>query len=94
NFTQLFYVEGREGWVFWGSGAVFCRRFWGRSRGADGRFCREIPGFLGGERVRRGDSAHGGHGWANWAKNFLKIFNKRGGKPKIGVWEVVQGHLI
>lgn len=43
---------------------------WGR--GVDGRFCRGIPGFLGGHRVRRGDSAHGGHGRANWAKNFLK----------------------
>lgn len=46
----------------------------GRQRGANGRFCRGIPGFLGGERVRRGDSAHGGHGRANWAKKFLKNF--------------------
>lgn len=54
----------------------------GRPRGANGRFYREIPGFLGGARVRRGDSAHGGHGRANWAKKNLKIFKKRGGKPK------------
>ena len=32
--------------------------------------------------MRCGDSAHGGPGRANWAKNFLKIFKKRGGKPK------------
>jgi len=32
----------------------------GRRRGAGGRFYREIPGFSGGARVRRGDSAHGG----------------------------------
>lgn len=38
------------------------------------RFYREIPGFLSGARARRGDSAHGGHERANWAKNFLKIF--------------------
>jgi hypothetical protein len=44
----------------------------GRRRGVDGVFCREIPGFLGGARARRGDSAHGGHGRRDWAKNFLK----------------------
>ena len=54
----------------------------GWRRGTDGRFCREIPGFLGGARVRRDGSAHGGHCRANWAKKFLKIFKKRGGKPK------------
>ena len=56
----------------------------GRRRGADGAFCREIPGFLGGARVQHGDSAHGGHERANWAKNFLKIFKKgvkKGEKP-------------
>jgi hypothetical protein len=35
-------------------------------------------GVLGGVWARRGDSAHGGHGRANWAKNFLKIFKKKG----------------
>ena len=44
----------------------------GRPRGANGRFYREIPGFLGGARVRRGDSAHGGHYRADRAKKFLK----------------------
>ena len=53
-----------------------------RRRGANGCFYRGIPGVLGGVRVRCGDSAHGGPGRANWAKNFLKIFKKRGGKPK------------
>ena len=48
-------------------------------RCADGRFCRGIPGVLGWTKVRRGDSAHGGHGRRDWAKNFLK---KRGEKPK------------
>ena len=57
----------------------------------DGAFCREIPGFLGSARVRRGDSAHGGHFRGGWAKKFLKIFKKRGGKPKIGVREVPEG---
>lgn len=54
----------------------------GRRRGANGRFYRGIPGFLAWVRMRHGDSAHGGHGRANWAKKFLKIFKKRGGKPK------------
>lgn len=62
-----------------------------RWQGANGRFCREIPGFLGRVRARRGDSAHGGPGRANWAKNFLKIFKKGGGKPKIGVREGLEG---
>ena len=62
-------------------------------RGAYGRFCRGIPGFLSGVRVRRGDSAHGGHGRANWAKNFLKIFKKGAKNPKIGVWEGSEGGL-
>ena len=38
----------------------------------NGAFCRGIPGGLGGVRVRRRDSAHGGHERANWAKKFLK----------------------
>lgn len=54
----------------------------GRWRGANGRFYREIPGFLSWARVRRGDSAHGGHRRALGAKKFLKIFKKRGGEPK------------
>jgi len=44
----------------------------GRRRGANGRFYRGIPGFLAWVRMRHGDSAHGGHGRANWAKKFLK----------------------
>lgn len=44
----------------------------GRRRGANGAFCRGIPEFLSDARARRGDSAHGGHGWANWAKKFFK----------------------
>ena len=54
------------------------RAILGPRRGAHGRFCREIPGFLNGERVRRGDSAHGGHGRAVGAKKFLKTFKKKG----------------
>lgn len=54
---------------FWGS---VLRGKSGRWRGANGRFYRGIPGFLGGVRVRRGDSAHGRHCRANWAKKFLK----------------------
>ena len=41
-------------------------------------------GFLGGARVRRGDSAHGGHERANWAKNFLKIFKNVRKTQKLG----------
>ena len=52
--------------------------FYGENRGGgegvNGRFCRGIPGFLGDMRARRGDSAHGGHGRANWAKKFFKNF--------------------
>lgn len=73
---------------FWGS---VLRGKSGRRRGANGCFYRGIPGVLGGVRVRCGDSAHGGPGRANWAKNFLKIFKKGGGKPKIGVREVLEG---
>lgn len=58
------------------------RAILGRQWDADGRFCRGIPRFLSGARVRRGDSAHGGYGQALGAKKFLKIFKKRGGKPK------------
>lgn len=53
-------------------GRCFAGDFGGGGGGANGRFCRVIPRFLGGARVRRGDSAHGGHGQANWAKNFFK----------------------
>lgn len=62
-------------------------------RGAKGRFCRGIPGFLGGARVRRGDSAHGGHCRASLAKKFLKKGVREGEKPKIGVREVLEGGL-
>lgn len=58
------------------------RAILGRRRGANGRFCRGIPGFLGWTRVRRGDSAHGGHGRAGGAKKFLKKGVKKGEKPK------------
>lgn len=32
--------------------------------------------------MRRDDSAHDGYGWGGWAKNFLKIFKKRGENPE------------
>lgn len=48
------------------------RAILGRRRGANGRFCRGIPGFLGCARVLRGDSAHGGHERRDWAKKLLK----------------------
>ena len=64
------------------------RAILGRSRGADGRFCREIPGFLGWARVRRGDSAHGGHCRGGSAKKFFK---KGAKNRKIGVREVPEG---
>ena len=67
------------------------RRILRRWRGADGRFCREIPGFLGGARVRRGGSVHGGRCRRDWAKKFLKIFKKGAKNPKIGVREVPEG---
>lgn len=59
----------------------------------DGRFCPGIPRFLSGARVRRGDSAHGGHGRALGAKNFLKIFKNGVENRKIGVWEGPEGGL-
>ena len=65
----------------------------GRRRGAGGRFYREIPGFLGEMRTRRGDSAHGGHQRALGAKKFLKIFKKGVENLKIGVREVPGGGL-
>lgn len=63
----------------------------GRRRDEDGRFCREIPGFLGWARARRGDSAHGGQCRALGAKKFLKNFLKRAKNPKIEVREVPEG---
>lgn len=53
---------------------MFFRVILGLRRGARGQFCREIPGFLGDVRARRGDSVHGGHGRARGAKKFLKNF--------------------
>ena len=55
---------------------MFFRVILGLRRGARGRFCREIPGFLGDVRARRGDSVHGGHGRARGAKKFLKTCAK------------------
>lgn len=62
----------------------------GRRRGANGQFCRGIPRFLSGARVRRGDSAHGGHRRALGAKKFLKIFKKGVENREIGVREVLE----
>lgn len=75
---------------FWGS---VLRGKSGRRRDADGRFCREIPGFLSGARARRGDSAHGGHRRALGAKKFLKIFKKGVENREIGVREVLEDGL-
>ena len=82
---------------FLGSRRGVLRVSLGWRRGANGWFFREIPGFLGGARARRGDSAHGGHRRALGAKKFLKIFKTRGENPKIGVRKcrkVARGHLI
>lgn len=73
---------------FWGSVLRGISGWW---RGANGRFCRGIPGFLGGARVGRGDSAHGGHGRAVWAKKFFKKGWKRTKNRKFGVREVPEG---
>lgn len=64
----------------------------GWKRGANGRFCRGIPGFLGWMRVRRDDSAHGGHRRRNWAKKFLRIFKKGAKNPKNGGVRVPEGY--
>lgn len=84
NFTQLFFAEVCDGWIFGGSAGVFFRVILRRRRGANGRFCRGIPGFLVCARVRRGDSVHGGHGQGDWAKKFFKNLLERGEKPKNG----------
>lgn len=70
---------------FWGG---VLRAILGRRRGAKGRFCRGIPGFSGGARAGRGDSAHGGQCRALGAKNFFKqgVENR-----KIGAREVLRG---
>lgn len=54
-------------------------------RGANGAFCRGIPGFLGGAWTRHGDSAHGGHCRAAGAKKFLNKGVKKVENPKIEV---------
>ena len=63
----------------------------GLSRGVAGVFCRGIPGFLGGVRARRGDSAHGGQYRGGWVKKFLKKEWKRAKNRRIGVREVPEG---
>lgn len=64
------------------------RAILGRQRGANGRFCRGIPRFLGSARVRRGGSAHGGLCRGGWAKKFLK---KGVENRKLGAREVLEG---
>ena len=70
--------------MFWGSGAVFCGRFWSGGEVRMGGFAAEFRGGLGGVRVRRGDSAHGGQCRARGAKKFLKIFKKGVKTRKLG----------
>lgn len=64
----------------------------GRRRGANGRFSREIPGFLGWVMARRGDSAHGGHCRARGAKKFFKkgVKNQKLGRERCR--KVAWGH--
>lgn len=38
-------MKWREGWVFQGSEAVFCGRFWGGGEAWTGRFAAEFQGF-------------------------------------------------
>lgn len=76
---------------FLGSRRGVLRVSLGWRRGTDGRFYRGIPGFLGWARVRRGDSAHGGHGQALGAKKFLKKGERGRKTQKIGVREVPEG---
>lgn len=73
---------------FWGG---VLRAILGRRRGAKGRFCRGIPGFSGGARAGRGDSAHGGQYRGDWAKKFLKKGWERVKNRKFGVREVPGG---
>ena len=84
-------MEWREGWVFLGFRGGVLRVILGRRRGANGRFCRGISGFLGDSKVRRGDSAHGGHRQVLGGKKFLKIYKKEAKNRKIGVREVPEG---
>ena len=72
---------------FSGTGGGVLRAILGRRRGANRRFYRGIPGFLGGARVRRGDSAHSRRCRALGAKKFLKTFKKGVENRKIGVRE-------
>lgn len=74
-------------------GGGVLRGILGRRRGANEAFCRGIPGFLGGARARRGDSAHGGQCRARGAKKFLKTFKKGVENQKLGVREVPGGGL-
>ncbi len=67
--------------------------FGGSGEARMGGFAAKFRGFLGGARVRRGDSAHGGQCRALGAKKFLKIFKKGVENPKIGVREVPGGGL-
>ena len=64
--------RGVRGGYFGVSEGCFADEIWGSGEARMGRFAAEFCGFLGGARVRRGDSAHGGHGWVLGAKKFLK----------------------
>lgn len=78
-FREFVLGAGFSG--FWGG---VLQAILGRRRRRGWAILPRNSGVLGGVWARRGDSAHGGHGRANWAKNFLKIFKKRGEKP--GKW--------
>lgn len=67
------------------------RAILGRRRGANGQFCRGIPGFSGDARVQRGDSVHGGQCRELGARKILRIFKKGAENLKIGVREVPEG---
>lgn len=45
NFTQLFYAEGCEGWVFRGFGGVFYGENRGDGEARMGSFAAEFRGF-------------------------------------------------
>lgn len=83
TLLNFFVWSGVRGGYFGALGQCFTGKIGAAAR----REWAVLPrnsGVLGGVWARGGDSAHGGHERANWAKNFLKIFKKRGGKP--GNW--------
>lgn len=93
NFTQLFFVEACEVWIFQSFGAVFCGRFSDGGEARMGGSAAEFRGFWVargyGKAIQHTADSTGVVG----RKKILKIFKKGVENLKSGVREVPKGNL-